>query len=167
MMKTCCLALALLLAASPARAYTVVSASSSAPAGIEQLFIANATTTFNAGLVVNPLFPGTYQITLQGLLPPNPAILVDSGTYSFVFGEGMETERAQDINNLAGPDVNCDASPYCLGLSSSTALVAPGNFKTYTSTYAVHLDAVTCVAVVCRIAGDLYQQNYAPAQIQP
>ncbi len=151
--------LALSLLAGWAQAYTVITASISAPAGIEQAFIAQTTSTFKANLFTNPLFPNTYQITLQGPLSPNPSVLVDSGTYSFVFGEGMLTERAQDIANMAGPDNNCDASQYCLNVST---LTAPGNFKTYGSTYTVHIDSVTCQAIVCRIAGDIYLQNFSP-----
>lgn len=151
-----------LLFARPAHSFTTVTVSSAAPAGTEALFIAQATSTFNASFYVNPLFANTYQIVLYGPQPSNFTIIKDSETYSFIFGQGILNERSQDLNNLAGVDSNCDASPYCVGISS---MVVPSNYKTYSSTYTIQISSATCQAIVCRIAGDIYQQDFVPTLI--
>jgi len=154
-----CLALVAFTVAREAQAYTVIIPSTAAPAGTEQALIAQTTTYFNAVVTPNPLFPNTYRIDLYGPAVSQFTIIKDSGTYAFIYGEGEEDERQRDIDNMVGPDLNCDASSYCLNQSTITA---PGNYQTYGSTYTVTLDTATCQAIVCRIAGDIYLQNFTP-----
>jgi hypothetical protein len=153
------LSIGLFLLSTSAQAYTVIVPSTSAPAGIEQAFISVATNSFNASLFVNPLVSDTYRITLFGPAISQFTLIKDSDTYAFIYGEGEEDERQRDIDNMVGPDLNCDASSYCTGISSITA---PGNYQTYGSTYTITIDTATCRAVVCKIAGDIYLQNFSP-----
>jgi len=163
-MKTVAILALLVLNCINASAYTVIIPSTSTPAGTEQALIAQTTTYFNASVLTNPLFPGTYQITLYGPAKSDFQILRDSGTYPFVWGEGVEYQRGLDVQNIIGAGPYCNATPYCLGVSSMTV---PGDFTVGGSTYTVTVDSTTCVALACRIASDIYEQGFAAPPIAP
>lgn len=151
--------LLLLLLSAKVNAYTVIIPSTSAPAGTEQALIAQTTTYFNAKLIVNPLVKNTYQINLLGPAISDFQILRDSGTYSFVWGEGVEYQRDLDVNNILGFNRLCDQSPYCVG---KTTMTVSGDFTLGNSTYTVKIDSATCQAIACQIAADIWEQQFDP-----
>lgn len=147
----------------PAQAYTVVEISTGAPAGLEKSFIANTTTYYSASVVPNPYVPNTYHMVLFAPVA-NPAVLVDSGTYAFVWSEGESYGRSDSIRTILGSgNAFCDASPYC----SSGTVTVPGQFTTTGSSYSVTMDTATCAALVCEISADLYNVLTGTPSIVP
>lgn len=138
-------------------AYTVVTASTAAPAGIEQKFIAATTAQFNASLFVNPLASNTYAIKLFGLNPnyvPPPqvvpldfAAIISSVSFNYVYGfvDGQYLERKQDLNMVGSLDVMC-STPTAFGLIQAT-----------TATWS----AATCMDVLGTLNSQIYQQNFS------
>jgi hypothetical protein len=150
------LKLILILLNTYANAYTVIIPSTGAPAGTEQSLIAQTTTYFNTSLTVNPLFPDTYQINLFGPAVSQFQLLIDSDTYAFVYGEGVEDQRQTDIQSIIGPTPDCMQSPFCVNRSGITV---PTDFLNGNSSYTVVVDSATCFAVVCTISANIYEQG--------
>lgn len=160
--KTICVALGLFFYAGRfSFAYTVVQVSSSTPESIEQQFIANTTSQFNAVLFTNPFAQNTFQITLFGVNPnyiPKPpptsvfydtttfqsdlVALVQESTNNYVngWGDAVDYERAVDLSTIGNFGLNC---------SSSSTFVTAG---TSTTTW----DQNTCNAVVSSIYQSIF-----------
>jgi len=128
-------------------AYTVVTTSTAAPAGLEQQFIANATNYMNAIYYKNPFAPNTYQLTLLGLNPQyiKPIDYTDSYTNGYANGTTDQVYREIGVNN--GFFNNC---------ASTGTWLAPGS----TSTYITLDSTTTCVEVLNNIAYSMYQLLY-------
>lgn len=124
------IAVAVLALAVGAYAYTVVTASTGAVAGIEKEFIGSTTNQYLSNLIVNPLVPNTYQIKL---IAPNPnytkpvtetdllQAVVQVSTFSYVYGwaDGMEYGRGVDLSRISNYIIYC-SSPSYFGASTTT-----------------------------------------------
>lgn len=82
-------------------AYTVVTLSTSAPAGLEKAFIMATTTHFRVEFKANPLAANTYTIKLLGVGEPQ-TVLGNSLTECIAqgFADGQENERSETIKYL-------------------------------------------------------------------
>lgn len=116
-----CAGAGLFFGLSHAQAFTQVTLSTSAPASIEDAFIAFTTTYFNAKLVKNPLASRTYAITLNGV-NQHPPLSGNSFTdcISQGFSDGMDAERLATLK-LISAEQNMDiSSQTCSGTIQST-----------------------------------------------
>lgn len=131
---TSLITLALLLSLSgitPVNAFTVITVSTGTAPTIEKELLAQATTQFNASLVVNPLASNTYTLKLFGRNPnytAPPAVVtldqvtaklvaISSNTSELLYAEGMVYERKNDAGmigafmNLCGNATNYAVTP--------------------------------------------------------
>lgn len=161
---------AFLLLTSTLHAFTQLTVSTAAPAGIEQQFIAATTNQFQAILTSNPLAANTYAIKLFG---PNPnyqapplvpttleaALSLGSTVYTYGWANGMDYERTKDLNFfLALPSsttpggffVNCSSPAYFNGIQYSS-----------TTQQLVTIDTTTCNAVLSGVYNFIYQQFFS------
>lgn len=155
-------ALFLMAFPTPGIAYTVVQASSAATAGIESEFIAATTTQFNAKVVVNPFFAGTYQMTLLGENPNynptltnvqllNSLVAVSTNDYVYGFSNGLDYQNEVDEGITAWYGVNCSTP-------SAFTLI-------YTSTMTFNKE--TCEDVASNILDAFYQINLSTPPVLP
>lgn len=126
--------------------YTVVSLSTSAPAGLESQFIASATSQYLSTLTANPFVGNTYTLVLKAInpayQPPAPAVdpnatialllnqidkneqymeNVDSYTYVFGWASGLQYQNSVDEGEVAGFDLFCSTpTKFNLVLTSSS-----------------------------------------------
>lgn len=151
-----CLLLAGML--SNVHAYTVVTTSTGAPAGLEDSFIAQTTTQFNASLYVNPLFAGTYQIQLFGVNPSynppltnvdleNMIVTISSWSYPYGWADGMRYERGTDLQYMSNFLTDC--------VNDST------------STFNMNIDTTTCVAAISAVQNFIYQLDFSTPTAVP
>lgn len=151
---------------SPAEAYTVVVPSTSAPAGLEALFLANATNYINSTLFVNPFAKNTYQLTLLGLNPnyvPPVNVSIDTTTWfsNIQAMQAISTNTylmgyAQGTTDQVYREIGVSNGYYSLCSSTRTWLV-PGSTSTYTK-----LDSTTtCTIVLDNLDYSMYQLLYA------
>jgi hypothetical protein len=152
----------LLLSTGMSHGYTTVQVSTASSPGLETAFIAATTTQFNANVLVNPFFAGTYQITLNGLNPSyNPLVtntqllnsLVAVSTYGYVYGYGggMVYQNNVDSNLATNFAINC---------SSPTAFMLNA---TSTTTF----DSNTCNDVMQNVLNALFQVNLSTPPVLP
>jgi hypothetical protein len=123
--------LCLSLGGYPGFSFTQVTVSTSAPVGIEKVFLANATNQFQAVLVANPLAQNTYALKLYGFNPnwnPSPttkeamaaAVAISTTTFIYGFADGMTYENNISIG-LAGEMSNlCSSATNFMLIQSST-----------------------------------------------
>ena len=127
-------------------AYTVIQASTFAPAGLEQQFIASTTNQYLANLYVNPLFAGTYQIQLIGpnpaynppSLPPTTlqdALSLGATVYAYGWVNGQAYERYDNMRILDGHGISCSTDTLCA--SVVTAAINDIYTKNYSTPTAV------------------------------
>jgi hypothetical protein len=139
-----------------ADAYTVITASTAAPAGIEAAFIASTTNQFLSTIVPNPFFANTQSITLFGsnpnFNPPptnadllNALVTVDSYTYTSGWANGESYQQFQDVNLTGNFIVNCD---------SPTA-------------WNIAIDTTTCYAVLGAIENAIYLESLSTPTVVP
>lgn len=144
-------ACALLLCVARAGAFTVVSISTGAPKSLEQQFISNTTSQFQATLLVNPLVANTYQLKLFG---PNPmfnppptnkdlldaVVTVDSYTYVYGWAAGGSYFLSQQEGAIGALGNLCDSATNYHLIQTST-----GTF-----------DRSTCQDVITTIENNLF-----------
>lgn len=157
------------LASQSAFAYTVAQPSPTAPPGLEAEFIAATTTQFNATVVANPFFPGTYSITLNGLNPNyNPPLTstqllqqidldaqymadVDSYTYVDGWADGESYNQYQNAGIAQYFEVNC-STPSFFNL-----------VQTSTTTF----DRSTCQDAMATVSASIYQELLSTPTVVP
>lgn len=97
--------------ASAGQATVNVTFSTAVPANFQQEFIANTTGQYLSTLVPNPYFSNTYALMIRGKNPTYVPPVVSSPVYtatavdqliSYGFGNGMDTERFQDVGLIWG-----------------------------------------------------------------
>jgi hypothetical protein len=148
-------------------AYTVAVAASTAPAGTEAAFLANATNYMNANLYVNPFAPNTYQLTLYGLNPnyvPPVSVAIDtttwfntlnmmisksSDTLEWGWGFGVAKERYTDLDYIS------QFESACVNASTSTFLVFGSTYI-----YDTSISSTTCLETLLTINNFIYQQSF-------
>lgn len=128
---------------------------------LEASFLASTTNYFDAKFVVNPLFPGTYNITLLGLntpyLPPVPpttledALSLGATVYVYGFANGMTYQQNQEENLTAAWGSLCASA-------TSFALI-----QTTTATFS----AATCRDVADTILNQLFEQSLSTPTVIP
>jgi len=142
------------------QAYTVVQTSTSAPRGLETSFIAATTNQFLSTLFVNPLFAGTYQLTLLGVNPnynPPPTTLEQSlslGATVYVYGfvDGMTYQQHVEEKSVGFEGSLCSAAT---------------NFNLVNTTTAT-FDTNTCLDMISTIEDQLYEMSLStPTPIPP
>lgn len=144
-------------------AYTVVIPSTSAPAGLEAAFLANATNYIDSILFVNPFVKDTYQLTLLGInpnyIPPtnvsidtttwfNTILAISSDTYTNGFANGLTAQIYNEIGVENGDFDLCTSTSSWYVVGSTTVLD-------------VNFSSTTCMEVLDRTAFDTYQLLYA------
>lgn len=138
-------------------AYSTVTISPGAPVGTETAFLAATTTQFQASLITNPLFPGTYQVKLFGPNPNyNPPIInpidatsvvntfVSQSTTTYLYGWRDGAVYFQDS------EVNVIGQQFGVNCSSPTAFQ---EIQTTTKTWSM----ATCQDVVTNIINQIFQ----------
>jgi hypothetical protein len=137
--------------------YTVITVAGTAPQGLEQELIANTTTQYQATLLVNPFFAGTYQINISGLnpnfnsSPTNQQLLdylvtVDSWTYVAGWANGESYQQSVDTKIADDFTAWCSSAPY-FGL--------------------VSIDSTTCLAVAGGLAAEIVQMHLSAPTVVP
>ena len=141
-------------------AYTVIT---SPNAAMDAPLIAATTIQFNATVLTNPFFPGTYNVTVNGLNPSyNPPIsnedllnaVVAASTTNYVpgFADGMTYQQTQEEGLVGSFGINC-SSPTAFVLEQTTT----GTFNTS-----------TCQDVIATIEDALFEESLStPTPIPP
>lgn len=139
-----------------AEAYTVVTISTSAPAGTETSFIATTTNTYQATVSTNPFFANTFSMVIYG---PNPSynppptnadllnniVTVDSFTYVYGWADGASYQQYRDANAAGDFIVNCDSPTY----------------------WSAPIDTTTCYAVLGIMENFIYEESLSTPTTVP
>lgn len=165
------LALSLLLT-STANGAVNVYLSTTAPAGLQNDFIANATNQYNASLKPG-LLAGSWDIRLFGknstYTPPvvstsiitldaitRNLMAISTDTYVYGYANGMQRERYEDLTAVGGFAINCSSLTFYKNMDPRGP-----NFVT-------SIDSTTCNTVLGSLFAYINQKNYAdPAPIPP
>lgn len=90
-----------------AHANTFVATSQGAQAGLEQEFIRQTTTYFDAKVTSNPFYAGTYSVTLNGLNFYHPSV------YLYGYRDGAENQVKQDLGTISQYVLSCGTDTVC------------------------------------------------------
>ena len=155
---------ALALLASPTHAAVNVYFSNSAPASLQDQFIADTTKQYQATVVKSQFLSNTYTITISSRyavaecsgvvkmpcdLDADVNSIVAVATHSYVYGfaNGLEDERWRDLGTIDNFRFNCSSAPYfnasTVTWSSSTCAVSLSTvswniFQQFFSTPTIH-----------------------------
>lgn len=124
----------------PAKASVTVTVSTSAPASLEQKFIADTTRQYVSTMAPTPYFVGSYSIKLFSVnplytLPPPPVVsstvvtldtliseMIDKSTWTYIYGyaSGMDYQRHIDMGRISDYMTHCATNTYFNVASSSS-----------------------------------------------
>jgi hypothetical protein len=145
-------------------AYTVVTASSAAPAGIELAFIAATTTQFNATVIPNPFFPGTYSVTLYG---PNPSYNPPLTSAQLLQQIDLNEQYITTVDSYTYPMGWADGESYQKYMDVNAATQITGACWNPLAWGGVQIDTTTCVTVGNTLSSTIYQENLSTPTVVP
>lgn len=151
-----------LTVATTVHAYSVVTVSTVATAGLETQFIASTTNQYLSNLVVNPFFAGTYQIQLLGqnpnYNPPTPApttleaaLSLGATVYVYGFANGMTYQNGVDEG---------------LAITLSNLCSSATNFTLVNTTTAT-FDTNTCLDAIQNVLDQLFNVDLSTPTVLP
>lgn len=153
--------------AQTAFAYSAVSLTAGTPESVEQTFVADTTSWFQATVTTNPFVANTFTIKLSGIrsqpviLNPidatsvmNNFIAQSTTTYVYGFADGQSYERHTDLGTMGEYAVNC-SSPTFFDVVNGTTTITP------------KIDLATCDTILSELQDEIFTQNFSTPTVIP